>query len=386
MTATIGLNIVIAVVLGLMALVCAIASLSLKRNAPLAWLAGGLGVGAVQTLIVSFAQGTWLEFVSAMVMAPFGFWLANMAIRALMPQERRWPPFMPVFAGLCVTAAILFAAGAPFFFQVLVVQLACTLAMIDATLRIASGMRWRVLDAALLVSVVALALFRLARLPLLIWYFGPAIGFFDFNGSDVELALLAGESLLTMGIISLVIAAIIGDTIAKFRHQSERDGLTGLLNRRAFDDLAAAPIAGGGAAIFCDIDEFKRINDRFGHQTGDDVIVSLANIIKKTGYAAGRIGGEEFAILVPDGSMRDGLDLAEMFRARFHGTTHANLSDGIRTSASFGVAIFAPGTAPQSCFADADRALYKAKRDGRNRVVAEQQPTLLTSLPEGRVA
>ncbi len=381
MTATIGLNFVIAIVLGLMALVCTVASLSLKRNAPLAWLAGGLGVGAVQTLIVSFAQGTWLEFVSAMVMAPFGFWLANMAIRALMPLDRRWPPLMPAFAGLCLIAATLFAVDAPFFYQVLVVQFACTVAMIDATLRIASGMRWRVLDAALLVSVVALALFRLARLPLLIWYFGPEIGFFDFNGSDIELALLAGESLLTMGIISLVIAAIIGDTIARFRHQSERDGLTGLLNRRAFDDLAATPIAGGGAAIFCDIDEFKRINDRFGHQTGDDVIVSLANIIKRTGYAAGRIGGEEFAILIPDGSMRDALDLAEMFRARFHGISHANLSD-----ASFGVATFVPGTAPQSCFADADRALYKAKRDGRNRVVSEQQPAPLAAMPEGRVA
>jgi len=386
MTATVGLNIVIAVVLGLMALVCAIASISLRRNAALAWLAGGLSIGTIQTLIVSFAAGTWLEFVSAMVMAPLGFWLANNAIRALVPEKRRRLPLRAGFAGLCALAAALFIFGAPFYYQVLVVQLACTLAMIDATLRIIDGMKWRLLDSVLLISVVTLAVFRFARLPLLVWYFGPSITFFEFNGSDLELALLAGESLLTMGIISLVIAAIVSDTIANFRHQSERDGLTGLLNRRAFDDLAAIPVTGGGAVIFCDIDDFKRINDRFGHQAGDDVIVSLANIISRTGYAAGRIGGEEFAILVPDGSIRDGFNLAEMFRARFNSIGHTGPAGGIRASASFGIATFAPGEPPQSCFADADRALYKAKRDGRNRVEVAQQLPPLGILPSDRVA
>nr|WP_269468099.1 GGDEF domain-containing protein [Devosia ureilytica] len=241
-------------------------------------------------------------------------------------------------------------------------------------MRIVSGVKWRLLDASLLISVIVLALLRAARIPLLIWYFGPELTFPEFNGSSLELALLAGESLLTLGIITLVIAAIIAETIATFRHQSERDGLTGLLNRRAFDILAGTPALEGGVVIFCDIDHFKQINDRFGHQAGDDVICSLAGIIGKTGYPAGRIGGEEFAILVPDGSLREGLDLAEMFRARFKDTTHAALDDDTRVSASFGVAAFTGDATPQTAFAAADRALYKAKRNGRNRVEAEHPP------------
>lgn len=371
MTATVGLNIVIAVALGLMALLCAIASLSLRRNVPLAWLAGGLAVGTVQTLIVTYAQGSVLEFISAMVMAPLGFWLANNAIYSLMTEKRWRRQFSAGFGGLCAVAIALFALDAPFFYQVLFVQLACTLAMLDAAMRVVSGMKWRLLDASLLISVGTLALLRTARIPLLIWYFGPEVIFPEFNGSALELALLAGESLLTLGIITLVIAAIIAETIATFRHQSERDGLTGLLNRRAFDGLAGTPSTEGGAVIFCDIDHFKRINDRFGHQAGDDVICSLAGIISRTGYPAGRIGGEEFAILVPDGSMRDGLDLAEMFRARFKDTVHAALGDDTRVSASFGVSVFAPDAPPQSAFAAADQALYKAKRNGRNRVETE---------------
>lgn len=368
MTATVGLNIVIAVALGIMALICAVASLSLRRNVALAWLSGGLAVGTVQTLIISFFPDGALEFVSAMVLAPLGFLLANNAIHALTAEKRWRGHFHMAFAGSCVAAAVLFASDAPFFYQVLFVQLACTLAMVDAALRIMSRIKWRPVDTSLLISVCALALLRIARMPLLVWYFGPEVEFPGFNNSALELGLLAAESLLTLAIITLVVAAVIGDTIATFRHQSERDGLSGLLNRRAFDVVAGAAAAKGGVVIFCDIDHFKQVNDRFGHQAGDDVIRALADIIGKTGYPAGRMGGEEFALLVPGGSTQDGLDLAEMIRARFRATVHKGLPAGETISASFGVADFAPGSVPSAFFAIADTALYAAKAAGRNRV------------------
>ncbi|HTO29279.1 MAG TPA: GGDEF domain-containing protein, partial [Devosia sp.] len=294
----------------------------------------------------------------------------NNAIHALTVEKRWRRQFHLAFAGCCAAAAMLLVVGAPFFYQVLLVQLACALAMLDAALRIVSGLKWRLLDTSLLISVGALALLRIARMPLLVWYFGLDVDFLGFNNSALELGLLAAESLLTLGIITLVVAAIIGDTIATFRHQSERDGLTGLLNRRAFDAVAGAAAAKGGVVIFCDIDHFKQVNDRFGHQAGDDVICALAEIICKTGYPAGRIGGEEFALLVPGGSTQDGLDLAEMIRARFGATIHNGLPAGEAISASFGVADFAPGSAPSTFFAVADAALYEAKAGGRNRVEA----------------
>lgn len=367
----VGLNIVIAAILGFLAVLCAVASIALRRNAPLAWLAAALGVGTTQTLIVTFAPGTPLEFISVMVMAPLGFWLANSAIHAMMPEKRWRRAFNLAFAGLSATAVALFAVGAPFFYQVLFVQLACCLAMIDSGLRVVSRLRWRVLDTSLLISVGMLALLRIGRLPLLVWYFGPDIEFASFNGSSVELALLAGESFLTLGIITFVISAIIADTIETFRLQSERDGLTGLLNRRAFDALAGVPASKGGAVIFCDIDHFKLVNDRFGHQVGDDVICAFASVMARTGYPAGRIGGEEFALLLPDLNMAEALDVAEMIRTRFHVGDIPQMPPGSRVSASFGVALIAPGTIPASAFDRADAALYRAKHAGRNCVWAD---------------
>ena len=368
MTTMVGLNIVIACVLGLLALLSAVASLSLRRNVPLAWLAAALTVGTVQTLIVTFAAGTGLEFVSAMVMAPFGFWVANNAIYALMTEKRRRREFNAGFAALCAVAAVLFAVGAPFFYQVLFVQLACTLAMLDAALRVVSGMKWRVLDISLLMTVGTLALVRLARLPLLVWYFGPDIEFYDFNGSALELALLAVESLVTLGIITLVISSIIADTIATFQQQSERDGLTGLLNRRAVDAMAAHRTSAGGAVIFCDIDHFKQVNDRYGHQAGDAVIQAFAALIERTGHHAGRIGGEEFALLLPGAGVTDAQGLADMIRMRFSEMAHPALAAEDRLSASFGVAGYADNEPPASAFIRADAALYRAKAAGRNRV------------------
>ena len=366
MTATVGLNIVIASVLGLLALLCAIASLSLRRNVPLAWLAGALTVGTVQTLFLTFAAGTALEFASAMVLAPFGFWLANNTIYALMPEKRLRREFLAAYSALCTAAVVLFAVGAPFFFQVFVVQLACTLAMVDAALRIVSGMRWRVLDISLLLAVGTLALLRVARLPLLVWYFGPNVGFPAFNGSALELGLLAAESLLTLGIIILVISSIIADTIATFQQQSERDGLTGLFNRRAIDAIAAQHTPTGGAVIFCDLDHFKLVNDQYGHQAGDAVIQAFATLIEHTGHQAGRVGGEEFALILPGASAADAQDVAEMLRLRFNDLAHPVLGSGDRLSASFGIGDYVAGELPANAFVRADAALYRAKAAGRN--------------------
>jgi diguanylate cyclase (GGDEF)-like protein len=368
-TTMVGLNIVIASILGLLALLCLVASLALRRNVPLAWLAGALAVGTVQTLFLTFAPGTVLEFASAMVLAPFGFWLANNTIYALMPEKRWRRGYLAGFVGLCAVAVALTATGAPFFYQVFFVQLACTLAMFDAALRVMSGMKWwRVLDVSLLIAVGTLALVRLARLPLLVWYFGLDVDFPAFNGSALELGLLAVESLVTLGIITLVISSIIADTIATFQQQSERDGLTGLLNRRAVDAMAALRSPAGGAVIFCDIDHFKRVNDRYGHQAGDAVIQAFAAIIERTGHHAARIGGEEFALLLPGASAAQAQGLAEMIRVRFNDMIHLSLAADDRLSASFGIAEYAADEPPASAFVSADAALYRAKETGRNRV------------------
>jgi diguanylate cyclase (GGDEF)-like protein len=367
-TALVGFDIVVAAVLAFLAVLCAVASLALHRNSALAWLAAALANGTVLTLLIALADGGLLQFLAAAVMAPLGYLLASQAIHAMLPGRPWRMPMAIAVIGLSGLAVALHFMAAPFFLQALAFEMASMLAMASATLVMAGRRNSRLIDVALLVVVAALWAFTAVRVILLPLHPGFDASFASLLASPAEATFLMGSSLLTPLVIILLLARIIADTIANYQRQSERDGLTGLLNRRAFDALAGNALPSGGAVIFCDIDHFKQVNDRFGHQTGDDVICVFASIISRTGYPAGRIGGEEFALLLPERSVQDALDLAEMMRTRFQASAHPGMPDE-RITASFGIAEFAAGATPASSFSSADAALYLAKNAGRNRVV-----------------
>lgn len=166
------------------------------------------------------------------------------------------------------------------------------------------------------------------------------------------------------------------------RRENLTDALTGLPNRKAFDAAVEAIRAAGGALILCDIDHFKRFNDRWGHQTGDQVLREVANCLQasvpENGLAA-RHGGEEFAILLHGADLARAALTAERIRRmvesrhvvdRFTGGTLGNIT------VSVGVAVFAPGENTMATIARADACLYAAKRGGRNRVVREDSPAM----------
>jgi len=155
------------------------------------------------------------------------------------------------------------------------------------------------------------------------------------------------------------------------------DILTGLANRLRFNEALDLEIArrkrhpGKLSLIICDIDHFKTVNDTFGHPVGDKVLQAFARIlrfgIRRTDMAA-RWGGEEFAILAVDTDSRDAVALAEKLRQTI--AVNAFPSAG-RISASFGVAELLPEDTAQSLVIRTDRALYRAKSGGRNRVCRE---------------
>jgi diguanylate cyclase (GGDEF)-like protein len=163
---------------------------------------------------------------------------------------------------------------------------------------------------------------------------------------------------------------------------ADTDSLTGLSNRRHF--LAVAGEAIGSAQEFgatlsllmVDIDHFKRINDTYGHAAGDQALRLLGATLKESTRrddCVGRLGGEEFAILLPGASAEVAQDIAE--RICRHATTLVIL-DGrgqrFGFTVSIGLACLAPSDAkPEDLLARADAALYRAKRGGRNRVEAE---------------
>ncbi|MDD5479076.1 diguanylate cyclase [Rhodoferax sp.] len=165
---------------------------------------------------------------------------------------------------------------------------------------------------------------------------------------------------------------------AEFEQLSQHDGLTGLLNRRAFTQQAqllwqrAARDGSTLAAVMLDLDFFKRINDQFGHPAGDAVIIHMAQIIRtsvrETDLAA-RVGGEEFMLALPNSSTDNAVLVAEKIR---HQLTQAPLvlPDGQQVSmtVSAGVVACQPDQTAnfEALYSAADRALYQAKQSGRN--------------------
>ncbi|HEX5804775.1 MAG TPA: diguanylate cyclase [Macromonas sp.] len=155
------------------------------------------------------------------------------------------------------------------------------------------------------------------------------------------------------------------------------DPLTGLANRRAFIEHATGELArtvrNGGtlSVLMMDIDHFKWVNDTYGHAAGDRVLRALTAVCEttvRTGDLIGRIGGEEFAILLPDTAEPQAMEIAERLRLALAATA-TELPDGPRicVTASLGVATLGDtGSQFEALLSQADQALYRAKREGRN--------------------
>lgn len=152
------------------------------------------------------------------------------------------------------------------------------------------------------------------------------------------------------------------------------DFLTGLYNRYKFNELLLNEVNFAFnnntplSIIFIDIDNFKLINDRYGHLIGDQTILTIANIIKKninSNHICARWGGDEFVILTPGYSSNDATVLAETIRKEFINIETLN---HITITASFGIAQYSKGDTIKLVLSKADLALYKAKRKGKNRV------------------
>ena len=162
------------------------------------------------------------------------------------------------------------------------------------------------------------------------------------------------------------------------------DSLTGLFNRRGFDKAAAgalaSPTAPGrpAAALMCDLDYFKRVNDQFGHEFGDVALRHVANILREAAggdkMVLGRIGGEEFALLLTDFQLADAFAFAENLCVTIaqRPVEWRGAKATITMSVGFAAAPFWQGEV-SPLLARADEALYRAKRLGRNRVVAAQE-------------
>jgi diguanylate cyclase (GGDEF)-like protein len=166
--------------------------------------------------------------------------------------------------------------------------------------------------------------------------------------------------------------------LALAERRAATDALTGLPNKRAVDDslkrmaAQASRTASPLSAIFLDLDHFKRINDTYGHDRGDEVLAAVGAVLRselRASDLAGRMGGEEFLILAPDTSRAGALEIAEKVRVAFHDIRVRDVEQ--KVTASFGVATLLEDTLESDTMVRiADRALYSAKQHGRDRVEA----------------
>jgi two-component system cell cycle response regulator len=163
----------------------------------------------------------------------------------------------------------------------------------------------------------------------------------------------------------------------RFLEESLTDALTGVGNRRRFEQALETEInrarrgEGPLSAVMADIDHFKRVNDEHGHEVGDKVLADLGQLLKsrtRNTDIVTRFGGEEFVILLPHTDLAQATLKAEQFRATLAARVIEAL--GRPVTASFGAAELGDGEDRESFFARIDAALYRAKGEGRNRVVA----------------
>jgi diguanylate cyclase (GGDEF)-like protein len=204
------------------------------------------------------------------------------------------------------------------------------------------------------------------------------------NGTRVERASLQTGDLLELGSVPLRVEVVSLEELAHLRgvverlESGDRDPLTGLLTRRFLDEHLASVLersARSGSpttAVFVDLDRFKSINDGFGHAVGDDVLRQVARLLAfsvREGEACVRYGGEELLVIAEGASEEQAAALGERLREAVVAHDWSRIAKGLAVTVSCGIAERGPDEASRDWLERADRALYRAKHDGRNRVV-----------------
>ncbi|WJR81456.1 GGDEF domain-containing protein [Bradyrhizobium sp. NP1] len=192
---------------------------------------------------------------------------------------------------------------------------------------------------------------------------------------SIELVLYA------IGTVFVIFMLVSERTVTAHKNAASMDPLTQMLNRRGFAEACGRVIEREATAgrpvtvMIFDIDHFKSINDRFGHPAGDEILKLFSAVIVnnlRISDLSGRIGGEEFAALLPC-SLEEGVIVAERVREAFEASGIVCEDGAVDTTVSIGVAGGPAGTELEVLLAAADTALYQAKRGGRNRVEAAEE-------------
>ncbi|AVT76877.1 diguanylate cyclase [Rhodopseudomonas palustris] len=375
-------------------LICALLGVMLhyfgrqEKIPALNWWGNAYLLGAITVALWTILTPVFGEVIT-LAMASLGFiacgmmWNAARVFHGLKPS---WPGlFLGALAWLAAVTslppeqdALRMTIGA----AIVAAYAGLTASQLAAERRKAMHRRWPTMVVPLLHGAVLMLPIVLADL----WP-SPHSGF----AGNVWVVLFAVELVLyAIGTVFVIFMLVSERSVSLHKTAASLDPLTGMLNRRGFSEACARmiereAIAGRPvSALIFDIDHFKSINDRFGHPAGDEVLKLFAAIVTNSlriSDLSGRIGGEEFAALLPC-PIDEAVTAADRVREAFQNCGIEVDDAPVATTVSIGVAGGPAGVELEVLLAAADTALYQAKRGGRNRVVATvEQPV---SLEESR--
>lgn len=204
----------------------------------------------------------------------------------------------------------------------------------------------------------------------------------DYLASQFALFSQSMSAVLIVAVGLMLLCVLVLEIVADEKVNAEIDPLSGLLNRRGFDNRVEALLGGQGphSLVLCDLDHFKSVNDTHGHHGGDAAIRAVGEMLQAAapqGALAARIGGEEFLLFLPRTGRQAALLFAQALRATRAVSPIAGLPAGVRVTASFGVAEIGEGEPLRLALRRADDALYAAKNAGRDCVCEAEPPSVI---------
>lgn len=228
--------------------------------------------------------------------------------------------------------------------------------------------------------------FYTAMRPLLFWLFEQVL-LQDLIHSVYWFVTLLTSILFCMTFSFLLLGSSIRSTLKKLHTERNLDPLTNLLNRRAFNEsvqqLLSSDESRPVALVIADIDHFKKINDRWGHDMGDSVLRKLAQCLRQSTRRSdlvARFGGEEFVMLMPNTDTDTAHTIAQRIQNAL-AQGDSVLPDAHKFTMSFGIAALEPQESMEQAMKRADIALYQAKKSGRNRICLHEADTANQPLP-----
>jgi diguanylate cyclase (GGDEF)-like protein len=339
------------------------------------WIAAGFGVAslsAICEILVAYTSLDKLWAISAFMTVLIGMVLLHVGISGLYHRRVDWR----IAASFTGTSAVLAYAiydlprGTPL--QAFLYQSPFAVVLLSAGFNVLKARAGTGIDRFLGVLLLFTGMHFFAKAELAV-IFGSGTTAKDYVQTNYALISQSTTAVLVVGVGLTLLATLVLGIMADQRDEAEKDSLSGLPNRRAFERavqrlLKTAP-DGEHALILCDLDHFKRINDNYGHLVGDHAIKSfgdlLLNSVPSHGLV-GRIGGEEFAIVLPNVDVETALLLAQAVRAAT--TTMPYVPDDLHVTGSFGISRLTSAAGLTEAYKQADAALYSAKKAGRNRV------------------